>query len=191
MPYNLYQTTAEEIIGATDAIIQIKVGASTQTIADFLTTSLQNAENAANMSVELGLVKVDVLSDLYHPSFPYANYIITGSPVQKAAMLRFVLEEYEPFKIFKNRLKLVNFSTEAAATQTKAILNLTALRTEIANTFISLGTFTSSLKTQGAGRYTPSVGPNYNFIKIVEEIIHNRQTAELKIRERLGEDICQ
>jgi len=189
MPYTVHQTTAEEIIGATDAILQKATGATDQMISDFLQTSLQNAQNAANMAVEIGLVRID--ANLYHPLFPYANYIVTSSLPQKAAVLRFMLEEYEPYKFFKNRLRILNSSTDAAATQTKAVLNLTAHRTEISSTLISLGTYTSSLKSLGAGRYSPTGGNDYTFIKIVEEVIHNRQTAELRIRERLGEEIIQ
>jgi hypothetical protein len=188
MPFTIYQTTAEEIIGAIDAILQKKNGASDQMIADFLSTSLPNAQNAANMCVELGLATL-VGTD-YLPSFPYSNYIVTSNADQKAAVLRFILEEYEPFKIFKTRLKL-NLTPDAAAAQTIAIFTLTAHRTEVTNTFISLGTYTNSLVAEGAGRYKPSIGNEYSFIKILNDVVHNRQTAELKIRGRLGEEICQ
>ncbi len=98
MPHNIYQTTAEEIITATDAILQKKDGASDEMIADFLASSILNAQHAAGMAVELGLVKLDV--DLYFPLFPYANYIVTSSLGQKAASV-------EKFKIFNLFLKIL------------------------------------------------------------------------------------
>ena len=189
MPFSISQTNAEEVIGATDAILQKHNGADVQLIADFLTTTVPNAQNAINMAIELGLVYDDG-SNLYYPKLPYSNYLVTSNSIQKASVLRFFLEEYEPYKYFKNRL-LITSSSSDAANQIKAILGLSAHRAEINHTFISLGTFTNSIVTAGAGRYIPSINDDYEFISVVEEVIHNRQSAELKIRERLGEDIIQ
>src|SRR5476651_2463181 len=140
MPHSIHQTTAEEIIATTDAVLQSHGGAPEELIADFLITSLSNAQNAASMAVELGLIKLE--TNLYFPLFPCANYMVTSNLAQKAAVLRFILEEYEPYKLFKNRLKITGISTDAAAAQIKAIFGLTAHRTEISNTLISLGTYT-------------------------------------------------
>lgn len=189
MPYIIYQTTAEEIISATDAILLKHNGAEIQLIADFLTTTPVNAQNAVEMAVELGLVSIDN-NQQYVPKFPYANYLVTSIAHQKAAILRLILEEYYPYKLFKSRLQL-NDSPVASANQVKTILSLTAHQTEISQTFISLGTYTNSLNTLGAGRYSPNINDNYSFIKIVDEVIGDRQSAELKIRSRLGEAISQ
>jgi len=188
MPYQISQTTAEEIISATDAVLQKNIGAGINLIAGFLTTSVPNAQNAINMAVEIGLVRQNQNQE-YEPLFPYASYLCTGNAQQKAAVLRFILEEYKPYKLFKSRLKITS-SAPDSATQIKALLNLSADRTEICNTLISLGTYTNSIRTQGAGRYTPNTTNEYNFIRIVNEVVQNRQSAELLIRERLGEDIC-
>ena len=190
MSYAIYQTTAEEIIGATDAVLQVGHEATEQFISDFLTTSLPNGGNAANMAVELGLLAKNASTNQYSPKFPYAVYLVTSNSMQKAALLRFVLEEYVPYKAFKSRLKITNSSTEAA-NQVKAIFNLTAHKSEINQTFISLGTFSNSLTTEGAGKYSPSVSNSYSFIKVINEVVQDRQEAELKIRERLGEEIFQ
>ena len=94
MAFNVSQTNAEEIIGATDAVVQKHNGADIQLIADFLATTPTNAQNAANMAVELGLIRYDGTS-LYFPKLPYANYLVTSNQIQKASVLRFFLEEYE------------------------------------------------------------------------------------------------
>lgn len=190
MPFTIYQTTAEEIIGATDAVIQTGTGANENLIAEFLTTSLPNAQNASKMAAEIGLIQFDAGTNLYTPIFPYAIYLVTANQLQKAAILRFVLEEYEPYKLFKSRLKLTTSSNDAA-NQVRALLSLSAHRAEINHTFISLGTFTNSLVNEGAGKYLPVEKSDYEFIKVVDSVIQNRQDAELKIRERLGEDIVQ
>ncbi|MEO0684367.1 MAG: hypothetical protein AAFY76_04780 [Cyanobacteria bacterium J06649_11] len=190
MPYTVYQTTAEEIIGATDAVIQAGTGADLNLISEFLVTSLPNATNAANMAVELGLIELDTATNLYSPAFPYAIYLVTANQLQKASVLRLVLETYEPYKLFKSRLKLTTTSNDAA-NQVKALIGLTAHRAEINHTFISLGTFTNSLTNQGAGKYVPVEGSDYSFLQVVNAVVQSRQDAELKIRERLGEDIIQ
>jgi len=190
MPYTVYQTTAEEIIGATDAVIQKGTGANENLIAEFLSTSLPNAQNASKMAVELGLVECDSHTNLFTPLFPFAIYLVTANQLQKAAILRIVLEEYQPYKLFKNRLKLTTSSTDAS-NQVKSLLSLAAHTSEINQTFISLGTFTNSISNEGAGKYLPVQKFDYDFIKIVDTVVQSRQEAESKIRERLGEDIVQ
>lgn len=187
MPFNIYQTTAEEIISSVEAVLLKRDGADVQLVANFLTTNTDNAQYAILMAVELGFIKED--DNLYYPLIPLASYLCTSNSHQKAAVLRFQLEEYEPYKIFKSRLRITD-SVQDSATQTRAILNITADRLEIGNTLISLGTFSNSLKTKGAGKYTPSTSNEYSFITIVNDVIENRQTAEIIIRQRLGEDIC-
>ena len=189
MSYTIYQTNAEEIIGATDAVIQKTDGANHELISEFLSTSMVNAQNAAGMAVELNLIRLDEASGDYFPKFPFASYLVTGNPNQKAAILRLVLEEYEPYKMFKYRLKITN-SAPDSANQIKAIFGLTAHSAEINHTLISLGTFTNSINVEGAGRFSIVEGSEYEFIEIFESVIHNAQEAEVKIRARLGEEIC-
>src|SRR5687767_10046858 len=123
MPFHISQTTAEEIVGATDAVIQKGTGADVALIADFLTIPNQNALNAVSMAEELRLVKK--VGTTYSPLFPYATYLVTGDLQQKAAVLRFILEEYQPYKLFKARLMLNN-SAQDVATQVKAVLGIAA-----------------------------------------------------------------
>lgn len=186
---SVYPTTAEEIVNATDAIVQKPTGVDAQTIADFLDINVPYAENAAKMAVELGLVQIAPTTNLYRPLSPFANYLVTSNAKSKAAVLRMMLEQFEPYKFFKNRLLITGYATDAAATQTKATLSLSADRTEISTTFISLGTYTNSLQHNGAGRYAPVESEGHEFLEIVGEVVHERQVAETKIRGRLGEDI--
>lgn len=189
MPNSVFPTTAEEIIGAADAILQKRSGIDAQSIADFRSTNLQYAENAAKMAVELGLAERDPGTSLFTPISPYASYLVTSDTKQKASVLRFFLEQFEPYQFFKNRLRITDFATDAAATQTKATHGLTADRTEIASTFISLGTYTSSLAHKEAGRYEPTPGDGFEFLEKFGEAIADRELARTRIRGRLGEDV--
>lgn len=193
MPNSVFPTTAEEIIGATDAILQKRSGIDAQAIADFQSINLQYAENAAKMAVELGFARIDATTHLYLPESPFASYLVTSATKQKASVLRFVLEQFEPYQFFKNRLRITEFATDAAATQTKATHGLAADRTEIASTFISLGTYTNSLTHREAARYeaTPGEGDGFSFLEVFGNVIANREDAKTKIRARLGEDVFQ
>jgi hypothetical protein len=189
MPYSLFQTTAEEIIGASDSVLQKRTGIDAAGIADFLTTNPQYAENAAKMAVELGFATFDAASNLYLPRAPFANYLVTSDTLQKGAVLRFVLEQYEPYQFFKNRLRITGFATDAAATQTRATLGITADRMEIANTLINLGTYTGSLTHLGGGRYEANTTKGFAFLEAFAAVIADREDARIIIRGRLGEDV--
>lgn len=191
MASSVFPTTAEEIIGATDAILQKRSGIDAQSIADFQSTNLQYAENAAKMAVELGLARLDPATNLYLPESPFASYLVTSAIKQKASVLRFVLEQFEPYQFFKNRLRITEFATDAAATQTKATHGLAADRTEISSTFISLGTYTNSLTHREAARYEPTPGDGFGFLEVYGDVIADRELARTKIRSRLGEDVFQ
>ena len=190
MSYTIYQTNAEEIIGATDAVIQKTDGANHELISEFLSTSMVNAQNAAGMAVELNLIRLDEASGDYFPKFPFASYLVTGNPNQKAAILRLVLEEYEPYKMFKYRLKITN-SAPDSANQIKAIFGLTAHSAEINHTLISLGTFTNSINVEGAGRFSIVEGSEYEFIEIFVntplEVAEKRDVKGLYAKARRGE----
>lgn len=189
MSFQVYLTTAEEVIGAVDATVQKREGATDQLISDFLDIPLQNARNAAKMAVQLGFITENA-KNTFKPIYPYATYLITSNAKQRAAILRFLLEEYDPYKTFKNRL-IITSSVQDSANQVKALYQIDAHRGDIASTLISLGTFTNSISAEGAGKFTPVISKVNNFLFEFEEVINDKQTVELKIRQRMGEEICQ
>ena len=183
MPYEIFRTTAEDIIGATDATLQLPEGAYDNIVAEFLDIPLDNAINALNMAVQLGLIQ-NAGPNQYQPLNPYAIYLITSNIAQKAALIRFVLEQYHPYRTFKIRLRLTN-SINDAANQTRALHSLIAHRGDIIATFISLGTYSNSLQAEGAGRYKLEDNEDNGFLSIIGEIIQNRELAEAQVRRNL------
>ena len=185
MPFEIYLTTAEEIVGATDAALQKNVGIDETLVAQFLDIPADpNAKNALRMAEQLGLVASNQASE-YTPSHPFAIYLVTSVLQHKAATLRLMLEQYPPYKTFKTRLILTGLAPEAA-NQTRAIHNITAHRGDVLSTFISLGTYTNSLISEGAGLYKVAENASTDYLSIVNEVIQNRESAELYIRRRMG-----
>lgn len=184
MTHEVCPTTAENIIGATDAALQKDVGVDVNFVAQFLDIPVDNARNALKMATQLGLT-LEKKKDIYVPSHPYAEYLMTSNLPSKAAILRFVLEQYQPYKTFKHRLILSGIAQEAA-NQTRTIHNISSHREEILNSFISLGTYTNSLISEGAGLYRVAVDEPYSYLAIVEQVVQARESAELHIKQRLG-----
>lgn len=184
MPFTVYRTTAEDIVGATDAALQAQEGVDEVLVSNFLDIPTDNARNALGMAEQLGLVSTNPAGQFF-PTFPYAVYLVTGVLSHKAAILRLALEQYIPYKTFKSRLRLTD-SAQEASNQTRALFGINLHRNEIMSTFVSLGTYTNSIVAEGAGRYRVSENESQDFLSVVNEVIQNRETAEICVRRRIG-----
>lgn len=190
MSYNILPTTAEHIINVTDAVLLKQNGCDWQFVAQFLDITEESAKNALEMASQLKLIK-HISNGCYNRYDNMAIYLVTGNQQQRAAVLRFVLEQYEPYKTFKNRLAFSG-SVHIAAEQTKMLFGLSAHRDQIKDTIISLGTYAHSLVSEGAGLYriVESNPQSTNYLHTIGDIISDRETAEITIRRSLGTDVC-
>lgn len=186
MAFEIYQTTAEHVIGATDAALQKKDGVDENLVAEFLDITSIHALNALCMAEQLSLLKKN-RSGRFVPAFPYAVYLITSAPEHKAAILRFVLEQYLPYKTFKFRLAQ-RVLTPEAANQTRALHEIRAHRDVILWTFTNLGTYANSLVSEGVGRFRPAEGEGIDYLVVTEQVVQDRETAELHVRHRIGSE---
>lgn len=184
MPFEVYKTTAEHVIGATDAALQKPDGVDQQIVAGFLDTTVDNAHNALIMAEQLSLLK-QVQAGHFITCSPCSIYLCTSVRENKAAVLRYVLEQYPPYKTFKIRLALNGLAGEAA-NQTRAIYEIDAHREVIVGTFTDLGTYAQSLISEGAGLYKPAESEPEKYLTIVNQAIHDRESTELFIRKRIG-----
>lgn len=184
MSFEIYRTTAEHIIGAIDAALQMKEGVDSVLVAQFLDTQEDFASRALSMAEQLGLLSGNNAGQ-FVPHFPYAVYLITSSRLQKAAILRLVLEEYPPYKTFKSRLAVEELAPKAAM-QTRTIHSISADRDDIASTLINLGTYAGSLISEGAGLYRPAEGDPIDYLAVVGEIIQDRMSTKLHLAHRMG-----
>jgi hypothetical protein len=185
MVYEIYQTTAEHIIGATDASLQIHTGVDDNLVAEFLGITNTHAHNSLHMAEQLGLLDKD-RAGAFKPALPYSIYLSTSKRQHKSAILRLMLEQYVPYKTFKERLLLSGLAPEAAS-QARAIHHIGAHRDIILSTFIDLGTYANSLISEGAGLYRPSITEVPDYLLILNDVIQNRETAEMAVRKRMGQ----
>jgi hypothetical protein len=186
MRYAVYQTSAENIIGATDAALQKPHGVDNNLVASFLDTSPDYARDTLLMASELGLLK-QTEPGSFKTASPCAVYVTTASREAKAAVLRFVLEQYEPYRTFKARLA-INEVLGEAANKTRALHNIAAHRQTIMDTFSDLGTYSQSLVSQGGGLYRPREDHPQSYLQIIDQVIQDRETATMTVRRELGEE---
>lgn len=184
MAFEVYQTTAEHVIGATDAALQKTDGVDDQIVASFLDTTAESARNALLMAEQLSLLEKRQ-AGRFTTCSPCSTYICTSVRENKAAILRYVLEQYSPYKTFKIRLALTGVVGEAA-NQTRAIHGIEAHREVIVGTFTDLGTYAQSLISEGAGLYKPAETKQDMYLTILSKTIQDRESTELFIRRRIG-----
>jgi hypothetical protein len=189
VPHTLARTTAEDVIGATDATLLRAEGATADYVSSFLDIPPENAANALRMAGELKLLQ-EGDTGTYRPLFPFAVYLVTSAVDHRAAILRLVLEQYPPYKLFKKRLALTG-SLDTAANETRAVYGLSAHRGEIISTFVSLGTYTNSIATEGAGRYLVAVREIPEFLNLMNAVIQGREATEVHVRNRLGPEASE
>ena len=149
-----FHVTAELVVSVVDAV-QCYGTADKEQAAQFCGISEDKAEQALGLAVDLQLLKVNGRS--YEAVPPLASFAGAPGENARATMLRLVLESYEPFVRFRDRLRTTN-SPSDAANQTKQLLDLASDREEIKDTLISLGTYTKAITTEGAGQYTINPG---------------------------------
>ncbi len=176
-------TTAEDIIGAVDAVFQKPDGITPQVLEEFLDTTPTNAKNALIMATQLNLIKEDK-NIFFQNENILASYLILCNFSQKAAILRIVLEKYDPYRKFKQRIQ-DNVSIQDAGRQVKALFNIPEDRSDITSTLISLGTFTESLNVEGGGRYTINTDVHMPYLDILEISIGSSDAIELHLRNEL------
>lgn len=82
-----------------------------------------------------------------------ARLIVTSrNDNHRAAIMRLVLEQYEPYVTFRKRTQYTG-SMDLASKQVKAIYGITSSYKDIRNTFINIGTYSRALINDGANSY--------------------------------------
>lgn len=185
MPRPFSAGTAEQVISVVEAVLVNRAVTSIDFVANFADLPRDRAEAALNLATDLKLLELSG-SD-YFTSSPLCRFIGTPKQMQKAAVLRIILESYEPFILFRERLIDTN-DVATAAQQTKVTLDLTAHREEIKDTLISLGTYSNALLTEGGGNYIPEYKTLENTLMLLAQACGDVAASEAKIREMIGND---
>jgi hypothetical protein len=175
-------------VGVIEAAHVFGKPASVDYLAQFADLTPTQAEQAARLAVDLGLLQE--MNGTFESASPLTRFFATGDMPKKAIILRLVLESYEPFVFFRDRL----ISTDTAATaaqQTRAVLDLDAHREEVKDTLISLGTFSQALAGEGGARYLPVPAPAANRMEELAAAAEDVAAAEGRVRAQVGPGTAQ
>ena len=184
MPRPFSQSTAEDVVASVEAVVANGAPTPVAFVSDFADIPQARAEEALKLASDLGLLLPNGVN--YSPASPLCVLLATPDLALKAAILRIVLESYEPFVVFRKRLKATELAATAAQ-QTRTTLSLTAHRDAIKDTLVSLGTYSHALKTEGGGRYEPSELPVGNHLLKTAQGCADVAAAEARIRHQMGD----
>jgi len=184
VPRAFFQSTAEDVVASVEAVVANGMPTSVAFVSYFADIPAARADEALKLAVDLRLLEVN--GGNYSPTSPLCVLLMTPDLALKAAILRIVLESYEPFLIFRKRLKATELAATAAQ-QTKTTLALTAHRDEIKDTLVSLGTYSHALRSEGGGRYEPSELPVGNHLLKTAQGCADVAAAEARIRLQMGD----
>jgi hypothetical protein len=150
MTYSIEATAAEHVIGAVDAVLSHGSTANEQNVADFCQLRIEPARRALKMAEQLALVQSN--GGVYSCSNPVSRILIGATAGYRSAVFRFLLEAYEPFLFFCDRIYMGE-DPGTAASKVKAVFGLAEHHDDVRDTLISFGTYCSVIESQGAGLY--------------------------------------
>lgn len=189
MPFEIVQTTAEDIIGVVDAVLAKSQNCDKNFISEFADISFSQTDNALQMALEMKLLEVS--SDNYYFSSSYLARLMVSarSSDSKAAILRLVLEQYEPYVTFKTRFSYTN-SLDTAAKQVKSLYNMRSSYKEIKNTFINISTYAKAMINDGAGSYKLNED-NVTYVEILDLALKFKANDTSALQDQLGSEVYE
>ena len=182
MARDFFHTTAEQIVAVVDAVC-VNRETDVGFVERFCDLTNDHAENALGLATDIGFLSLSVSN--YRPTGPFARFLSTFNVDQKAAVLRVMLESYEPFVIFRQRL-ISTASADKAARQTIAVLNLSAHHEHVKDTLLNLGMYARALKAEGGGKYSHDTTDPITFLQLIADGCTSRISAEQFVRLHLA-----
>ena len=187
MPRPFFQATAEQVVAVSEGVVSL--GASDAVaIAAFTDLPMATADGALRLATDMQLLVES--NGQFSVRSPLCKLLRTPQDRERAAIIRIVLESYEPFQIFREEHDATGNVSDAAQ-RTKVKLDLDCHREEIKATLLSLATYSGAL--------TPGQGNNYSrdaqgLTALLDELVAgSREIADATqtIRQELGADVGQ
>lgn len=189
MPYNIVFSPAEDIVGVVDAVLARSSECTKAFISEFADISEIQAENALIMAEQFGLVNHDTTTMLYDSSSFLARLIVSSrDDNHKAAIMRLILEQYEPYVTFKARYSFSD-SIDLASKQVKIMYSLPCSYKDIRNEIINIGTYSKAIINDGANSYKLNQD-DVSYIEILELGLKFKATDDNALRQQLGTEVC-
>lgn len=189
MPYDIIFAPAEDIVGVVDAILAKPVECIKSFISEFADISLAQTDNALYMAEQLGLVYCDSVTGFYSSKSFLARLIVSSrDDNHKAAIMRLVLEQYEPYITFKSRFSFTG-SIDLACKQVKTIYSMSCTYRDIRNAIINIATYSKAIINDGASSYKLNQD-EVTYIEILELALRFKANDDNALRIQLGDSVC-
>jgi hypothetical protein len=184
MPRAFSPTTAEQLLSAVQAVVGHGNKPDSTFVSQFADLTVAQAEAALGLAVDMGLIAKSATR--YSVKSPLCRFLDTFDQARRAAVLRILVETYEPFVVFRERLISTDSATEAAR-QTKTLLDLDAHREEVKDTLVSLGTYSRAFQIEAGGKYLPDPEILDDSLQDAADHCGDIAAAEARIRAQIGE----
>jgi len=180
------QTTAELLLRAAEATYVLGTDATTSDVAEFIGGTEARAENALAAARELGFVRQG--SNASHwTAQPGAQLLASSTPAEKAVLLRFQLDRFAPYALFKARIA-AGEQPKDAARQVCIANGSSADPLDVEETLLNLASYSGGL-VYGADREVLIAG-DVELLKgvlaIHETVMATRDTVQAHIARKLG-----
>lgn len=188
MVYNLQLTTADDVVAVIDAINAQGDSATREFVMLFTgIATITQVSNALDVACDMSMISFNSTPSTYRISSPLAHLLSTAiKEDQRAALLRIILEQYEPFNTFKVRFAITQ-NIDVSCAQIKAIHSITANERDIKNTIISLGTYAKILKRENASTYSFFTNKDSDHLQLINELLEEKTKNEMLLWQFMGE----
>ena len=186
MANNIVLTTAEDIVGVVDAVLAKNENCNLTFISEFADISESQAQNALDMAIELGLISQDANTMEFVSNSQLARLLVSArSDQHKATIMRFVLEQYDPFITFKARYGF-SHSIDLACKQVKSLYAMNSNYRDIKNTLTNIATYAKAMLSDGANQYIFN-DDSVTYLEILDVVLKSKANDDYALRTLLGE----
>jgi hypothetical protein len=186
VPRAFSPATAEQVVATVEAAVVRRAAITPQFAADFGDLSVDQATAGLTLAVDLGLLKKT--GNDFEAVSPICRFLGFNNQIVRSSALRVVLESYEPFVLFRDRVAAAVDASDAAQ-QVKMTLDLGAHREDIKATLVSLGTYCQAIDIGGGGHYTVKATAFGDALAALAAACADIDGAEAAIRDLVGTDV--
>jgi len=173
-------------VAAVEAAVVHRAAISARFAAEFRDLTLDQATAGLELAVDLGLLRKT--GNDFEAWSPLCRYLGFNNQTVRSSAVRVVLESYEPFVLFRDRLAAAVDASDAAQ-QVKMTLDLVAHREDIKDTLVSLGTYCQAIDIGGGGHYKVKATAFEDALAALAAACADIDGAEAAIRDLVGNDV--
>ena len=171
------------VTGTSGPGLALKAEANNATISLYTDLPAGLTDKALALSVDLGLLAEN--GGVFSPASTLCKLLRTPHESERAAVLRVTIESFTPFQVFREELE-ATADASAAATRTKARLDIDCHREEIKDTLVSLATFIGALTVSHGNSYERDNKSIGNLLAELAAGSGEEAAAVYRIREEIG-----